>query len=97
MTGSLVAIAAAVSRAADLAVVVDTREQAGEPSAAIRDRLIAAGRVDDTRVAPTRAGQRIGVGDQIATRRNARHLGVANRDTWTVTAIDTAPTALAVG
>ena len=89
LQASLAAIAAAAgSRAADLAVVVDTREQAAELSAAIRDRLIAAGRVDDTRVAITRAGQRIGVGDRIATRRNDRHLGVANRDTWTVTAID---------
>ena len=31
------------------------------------------------------AGERIGVGDRVATRRNDRDLGVANRDTWTVT------------
>src|SRR3954447_3325467 len=43
--------------------------------------------VDDRAVTTTRAGQRIGVGDRIATRRNDRDLGVANRDTWTVTAI----------
>jgi exodeoxyribonuclease V alpha subunit len=71
-----------------VAVVVDTREQAAELNVAIRERLIAAGRVDDTRVATTWAGQRIGVGDQVATRRNDRTLGVANRDTWTVTAIN---------
>ncbi len=35
----------------------------------------------------TRVGQRIGAGDRIATRRNDRDLGVANRDTWTVTAV----------
>ncbi|WP_041241377.1 MobF family relaxase [Geodermatophilus obscurus] len=70
-----------------MAVVVDTREQAAELGAAIRDRLVADGRVDDTRVAISGAGQRIGVGDRIATRRNDRDLGVANRDTWTVTAI----------
>jgi exodeoxyribonuclease V alpha subunit len=35
----------------------------------------------------TRAGQRIGTGDRIATRRNDRTLGVANRDTWTVTSV----------
>jgi exodeoxyribonuclease V alpha subunit len=35
----------------------------------------------------SRAGQRIGVGDRIATRRNDRDLDVANRDTWTVTAV----------
>jgi exodeoxyribonuclease V alpha subunit len=71
-----------------VAVVVDTREQAAELGAAIRERLVAAGRVDDAQVATTGSGQRIGVGDQVATRRNDRHLGVANRDTWTVTAID---------
>jgi hypothetical protein len=42
---------------------------------------------DDTRVAVTGAGQRIGAGDRIATRRNDRALGVANRDIWTVTAV----------
>jgi exodeoxyribonuclease V alpha subunit len=69
------------------AVVLDTREQAAALGAAIRDRLIAEGRVDDTRVATTRAGQRIGAGDRIATRRNDHDLDVANRDTWTVTAV----------
>src|SRR4051794_6703972 len=70
-----------------VAVVVDTRERATELSAAIRERLVVDGRVDDTRVAVTGAGQRIGVGDRIATRRNDRDLGVANRDTWTVVAV----------
>ena len=70
-----------------VAVVVDTREQAAELSEAIRERLVADGRVDVHAVVTTRAGQRIGVGDRIATRRNDRELGVANRDTWTVTAI----------
>ena len=36
----------------------------------------------------TSRGERIGVGDRIATRRNDRDLDVANRDTWTVTALD---------
>jgi exodeoxyribonuclease V alpha subunit len=70
-----------------VAVVADTREQADELGAAIRERLVADGRVDDVRVAVTGAGQRIGVGDRIATRRNDRDLGVANRDVWTVTAV----------
>jgi exodeoxyribonuclease V alpha subunit len=70
-----------------VAVVADTREQAAELGAAIRERLVAEGRVDDLRVAVTGAGQRIGVGDRIATRRNDRDLGVANRDVWTVTAV----------
>jgi exodeoxyribonuclease V alpha subunit len=70
-----------------VAVVADTREQAAELSAAIRARLVADGCVDDRAAVTTRAGQRISAGDRIATRRNDRHLGVANRDTWTVTAV----------
>ncbi|MDT4979760.1 MAG: hypothetical protein QOG07_1639, partial [Pseudonocardiales bacterium] len=69
----------------DVAVVVDTRDQAASLNAAIRDRLVAAGLVDDTHTATGRHGQRLGVGDTIATRRNEHALGVANRDTWTVT------------
>jgi hypothetical protein len=71
-----------------VAVVVDTREQAAELSAAIRDRLVTDGQVDGTRTVTTRSGQRIGVGDRVATRRNDRDLAVANRDTWIVTAVD---------
>ncbi|RBY84142.1 MobF family relaxase [Blastococcus sp. TF02A-30] len=67
--------------------VVDTREQAADLNAAIREALVAAGRVDDQRVTVTGSGQRIGGGDRITTRRNDRDLGVANRDTWTVTAV----------
>ena len=43
--------------------------------------------VDDTSTVTTRAGERIGLGDVIATRRNDRDLDVANRDTWTVTRV----------
>ena len=68
-------------------MVADTREQVNELNAAIRNRLVTDGRVDDVRVVTTRAGQRIGAGDRIATRRNDRDLEVANRDTWTVTAV----------
>ncbi|RBY88559.1 MobF family relaxase [Blastococcus sp. TF02A-26] len=79
---------AADQRTADVALVADTRDQVAELNAAVRARLVAAGRVDDTEVVTTRAGQRIGVGDRIATRLNDRDLGVANRDTWTVTATE---------
>jgi exodeoxyribonuclease V alpha subunit len=81
--------AAAAARAAGtpVVVVVDTREQATALNAAIRDRLVADGLIDDIRATSTRAGQRVGSGDRIATRRNDRQLGVANRDTWTVTAV----------
>ena len=71
-----------------VAVVVATREQAATLNAAIRDRLVTEGRVDDRRVVVTGAGERIGVGDRIATRRNDRDLQVANRDVWTVTGVD---------
>ena len=85
---TLAAIAAASHHQGEpVAVVVDTREQAADLNAAIRERLVADGRVDDTSAVITRAGQRIGAGDRIATRRNDRGLGVANRDTWTVTAV----------
>jgi hypothetical protein len=67
------------------AVVADTREQVTGLNAAIRERLIALGLVDDRRTVTTRAGERIGVGDLIATRRNNTELGFANRDTWTLT------------
>ena len=41
-----------------------------------------------TRIPPPRhAGQRIGVGDRVTTRRNDPGLDVANRDTWTVTRV----------
>ena len=69
-------------------VVADTREQVTALNHAIREQRVTAGAVDDTRVLLTRAGERIGVGDQIATRRNDYQLGVANRDTWTLTGID---------
>jgi exodeoxyribonuclease V alpha subunit len=83
-------LATAASSYADgrpVTVVPDTREQAAGLSAAIRDRLLAAGRVHDGQVVVTGAGERIGVGDRVATRRNDRDLDVANRDTWIVTGV----------
>ena len=68
-------------------MMADTREQAAVLNGAIRDRLVAAGHVDDTRAVATNAGERLGVGDRVATRRNDRDLGVSNRDTWTITDI----------
>lgn len=70
------------------AVVVDTREQAARLNAEIREQLVDAGLVDDTSATVTSAGQRIGAGDTIATRRNDVGADVANRDQWTVTAVD---------
>jgi len=74
-------------------VLADTREQVTALNAAIRDQRTASdagGERDGERggeVLTTHAGEMIGVGDRVATRRNDRDLGVANRDTWTVTAV----------
>ena len=68
-------------------VVADTREQVADLNQAIRERLVTAGQVGDSRVLVTDGGERIGVGDRVATRRNDYDLGVANRDTWIVTGV----------
>ncbi|WP_246166204.1 MobF family relaxase [Nocardioides psychrotolerans] len=68
-------------------VVADTREQVADLNQAIRERLVTAGKVDDSRVLITDGGERLGVGDRVATRRNDRDLNVANRDTWTVSGL----------
>jgi exodeoxyribonuclease V alpha subunit len=57
-----------------VSLVVDTRDEATALNAAIRDRLVATGQVDDGHATTTQPGQRIGVGDRIATRRNDRYL-----------------------
>ncbi len=70
-----------------MVLAADTREQVAELNAAIQRELIALGRVDHQHTVTTGAGERIGVGDRVATRRNDPALGVANRDTWTVTTV----------
>jgi len=80
--------AAAARRAGQAAAVsVATNEQARVLNAAIRGQLVAAGDVDDVAVATTGTGQRIGVGDLVVTRHNDRDVDVANRDTWSVSAV----------
>ncbi len=69
----------------DVLVTADTREQVAALNTAIRDRRVAAGIVVDQQAVITRAGERIGVGDRVTTRRNDRDLDVANRETWNVT------------
>ena len=65
-------------------VIADTREQVADLNATIHDQRTdhAAGRE-----LTTEAGERIGRGDRVATRRNDPDLGVANRQTWTVAGI----------
>ena len=69
----------------DGTVIADTREQVAALNAAIRDQRLATGETSAAGAVTTAAGERLDVGDQIATRRNDRNLGVANRDRWTVT------------
>lgn len=74
----------------DAVLVADTRAQVTDLNAAVRERLVTAGLVQDDADAPvvvTAMGERIGVGDRVVTRRNDTNLQVANRDTWTVQAI----------
>ena len=68
-------------------LMADTREQTTALNGAVRDRLLAAGHLEDTHGIVTRSGERLGVGDRVATRSNDRDLGVTNRDTWTITAV----------
>ncbi|MBA2768123.1 MAG: AAA family ATPase [Sporichthyaceae bacterium] len=72
----------------DGTLIADTREQVASLNAVIRDERLAAGGTSAGGAVTTAAGERIGVGDQVATRRNDRDLGVANRDRWTVTGTD---------
>ena len=61
----------------------DDRVERRDPRPAGRRRATS---TTPTPSSPT-AGERLGVGDRVATRRNDRDLGVTNRDTWTITAI----------
>jgi exodeoxyribonuclease V alpha subunit len=77
----------------DQLIIADTRDQVGALNAAIRDHRHSTapplgGQASERVGEPiTRRGERIGLGDRVATRRNDRDLAVANRDTWTVAGI----------
>ena len=74
-------------RAADGELVVaDTREQVGRINTTAHRFRAVTGHVSDAVV--TAAGDQIGVGDRIATRRNDHDADVANRETWTVIGAD---------
>ena len=98
--GQVVIHASEVERTAVLAeadglVIADTREQVSALNAAIRDRRVDGDAESDGPV--TRRGERIGLGDRVATRRNDRDLSVANRDTWTVAGVGEDGSLLVVG
>ena len=63
-------------------VVADTREQVAAINGLVHQVRVVTAEAADGVV--TAAGERIGVGDKIATRRNDPGLDVANRETWTV-------------
>ena len=65
-------------------VVADTREQVARINGLAHRVRVVTGEASDAVV--TGAGERIGIGDRIATRRNDPDTDVANRETWTVTA-----------
>ncbi|GAA1236393.1 hypothetical protein GCM10009633_06710 [Janibacter melonis] len=72
-------------------VVADTREQVARLNAAVRDQRRADPATGNSADADpslvTARGERVGLGDRVATRRNDPDLGVANRQTWTVAGI----------
>lgn len=67
-------------------VVADTREHVARINTFAHQIRKATGEVEEQLL--TAAGERIGVGDTIATRRNDRDADVANRELWTVLACD---------
>ena len=71
-----------------LAVTVATNADARELNQAVRALRVAAGEVDDSVVATGMDGARIGAGDRVVTRRNDNTLAVANREPWTVSAVN---------
>lgn len=68
-------------------VAVDTNDAADAVNEVVRDRLVQAGMVDDHHTVHGRDGLSIGAGDRVVTRENDNLLGVANRMTWTVNAV----------
>lgn len=68
-------------------VIADTREQVADLNAMIRDHRQHDDRTVSGNVLTTAPGERIGLEDRVATRRNDTDLKVANRQTWTVAGI----------
>lgn len=78
-------VALAEAGAQGALVVSDTREQVMSLNAAIRTQRRTTPVSGEVFV--TSRGEQIGLGDRVATRRNDAELGVANRQTWTVSEI----------
>lgn len=65
--------------------ITATNAAAQQINHAVFERLVAAGQIDTSTTTQGRDGDPIAAGAVIATRQNDRELGVANRQTWTVT------------
>lgn len=87
LDGAYDLLAAAVAADPKHLVVVPTNADVAEVNTRTRTLLVAQGAVDDTRTVLTGGDLRVGVGDRIVTRRNDPDLGVANRETFTVTRV----------
>lgn len=72
-----------------VAVVADTREQGARINRFARQDRATGADAQGQQVAGfvSRSGERVGVGDRVATRRNDADADVANRETWTVLAV----------
>ncbi|GGL33314.1 AAA family ATPase [Phycicoccus endophyticus] len=91
--GQVVLHPTAVERTAALArvdglVIADTRDQIAALNAAIRDHRRTERTSPTAPAVTTRAGETLAAGDLVATRRNHPDLRVANRDRWTITAVE---------
>lgn len=69
------------------AVSVATNDEASLLNEAVHQQLVEHGQVDTTVTVHGSDGLEIGVGDRVMTRENSAQYGVANRQTWTVTAV----------
>lgn len=69
------------------AVSVATNDEASLINEAVHQQLVERGQVDTTLTVYGSDGLEIGVGDRVMTRENSAQYGVANRQTWTVTAV----------
>ena len=74
----------AVAGATGDLVIADRREQVADLNATIREQRSGQ---QSGHFFTTASGERLGVGDRVATRRNNPDLQVANRQTWTITEI----------
>ncbi len=68
-------------------VIAGTRDRVADLNAAIRDQRGGSGTTEGQTLTTDR-GEVLGLGDRVATRRNDPELQVANRQTWTITAIN---------